>query len=44
MNDLCEFHSVCEDYTIHNQKCNDNTAFCAMRVQLMMLKQAERGI
>ena len=41
MNDLCEFHSVCEDYTIHNQKCSDNTAFCAIRVQLTYLQEKE---
>lgn len=44
MADKCEFSDVCEDYSIHNQKCTDTTAFCVMRVQLMMLKQAERGI
>lgn len=44
MLDVCSFRESCEDYHRNNQKCTDNTAFCAMRVQLTIQKQAQRGI
>jgi len=43
MADKCEFSDVCEDFTVHNQKCTDTTAFCVMRVQLTYLQEKERG-
>jgi hypothetical protein len=39
MHGVCEYKNTCEDYYRNNHKCTDNTAFCALKIQLQMLAQ-----